>query len=261
MPESRAAWLSESQRSNYDRDGYLVQPDLIDAKTIAAATDACDALETAVEADLRQAAGGRIAIAEADAIVFVPHVAARSEVLDSIARDPRIVGPVIDLLGPDVDLYWDQIVYKKPQKPRRFPWHQDNGYTFVEPQQYVTVWLALNDATLDNGCPWVAPGLHRLGTLDHDYVDPLGFQCFEEPPEKSAAPVASGGAVIFSSLTPHLTGPNTSTDVRKAYILQYTPEGASVLEGDPASAPLRRRRCDDPTNQFAVARNGVCLES
>ena len=163
MPESRAAWLSESQRSTYDRDGYLVQPDLIDAKTIAAATDACDALETAVEADLRQAAGGRIAIAEADAIVFVPHVAARSEVLGSIARDPRIVGPVIDLLGPDVDLYWDQIVYKKPQKPRRFPWHQDNGYTFVEPQQYVTVWLALNDATLDNG----ARGWHRPPSTRH----------------------------------------------------------------------------------------------
>ena len=84
-----------------------------------------------------------------------------------------------DLIGPDVNLYWDQAVYKKPEKPRRFPWHQDNGYTFIEPQHYLTCWIALTDATEDNGCPWVAPGLHRSGTLAHRYVEPLGYECFD----------------------------------------------------------------------------------
>jgi hypothetical protein len=62
-------------------------------------------------------------------------------------------------------------------------WHQDNGYTFVEPQQYLTCWVALTDATEANGCPWVAPGVHKLGTLAHRYVEPLGFECFDDPPE------------------------------------------------------------------------------
>ena len=87
------------------------------------------------------------------------------------------MGLCADLVGPDVRLYWDQAVYKKTEKPRRVPWHQDNGYTYVEPQEYLTVWLALTDATLDNGCPEVAPGCHRLGTLAHHYVDPLGWEC------------------------------------------------------------------------------------
>ena len=63
-----------------------------------------------------------------------------------------------DLIGLDVCLYWEQAVYKYPERPRRFPWHRDNGYTYVEPQQYVTCWVALTDATRDNGCPRVVPG-------------------------------------------------------------------------------------------------------
>src|SRR5690606_18729491 len=159
-----------------------------------------------------------------------------------------------------VDLYWDQAVYKKPEKPRRFPWHQDNGYTYVEPQQYLTVWLALTDATEANGCPVVAPGLHLHGTLAHRYVDPLGFECFETPQRAIAAAVRAGGAVVFSSLTPHLTGPNTTDAVRKAYILQYAPADARILEGDPsAGPPTGERPCDAPGRQFAVLRGGAPL--
>ena len=44
-------------------------------------------------------------------------------------------------------LYWDQAVYKKPDTAASFPWHQDNGYAYVEPQQYLTCWIALTDAT------------------------------------------------------------------------------------------------------------------
>ena len=250
--------LSAAEVASYDEHGYFVRANLIDGARLSEIVEVCDGFEAEIEAGLRQIPDGRLAIAEADAIVFAPHVAARSEVLRQLATDPAIVGTVTDLLGPDVNLYWDQIVYKSPQKPRRFPWHQDNGYTFIEPQQYVTVWLALTDATVDNGCPWVAPGVHRQGTLHHDYIDPLGFQCFEEPPASEPAPVPAGGAVVFSSLTPHLTGPNTSDAVRKAYILQYAAVGATLLEGDASlGPPTGTRPCTDPVNQFAVARSGA----
>jgi hypothetical protein len=71
------------------------------------------------------------------------------------------------------------------------------------------------------------------------------------------APVGAGGAVVFSSLTPHLTGPNTTSAVRKAYILQYAPAGAEILRGDPAAGPPALR---EPANaadrQYAVLRGG-----
>ena len=118
--------------------------------------------------------------------------------------------------------------------------------------------MALSDATVENGCPQVVPGLHREGTLRHHYVDPLGWECLTDPDGVVAAPVAAGGAVVFSSLTPHLTGPNVTDAVRKAYIVQYAPDGAERLDGDwMAGPPTGRTPCDDPVEQPLVLRDGA----
>ena len=249
--------LSDEQVAQFDRDGFVVVPDIFEAPAVAEITAEIDAFEAEVEHFLKQLDGERVSIAEAGAITFTTHLVARSERLKAFSRDPFFTGVCLDLIGPDVNLYWDQAVYKKPEKPRRFPWHQDNGYAFVEPQQYLTCWVALTAATLDNGCPQVARGLHRAGTLAHRYVEPLGWECLTDPDGVAVAEVGAGGVVIFSSLTPHLTGPNVTDAVRKAYILQYAPEGAVVLHGDPGGqGPDRREPAAHPTRQFAVLRGG-----
>jgi ectoine hydroxylase-related dioxygenase (phytanoyl-CoA dioxygenase family) len=251
------AFLTDEQVAQFDTLGFVVLPDLVEPALLAAVRDEIDGYEAEVDRFLRSTADGRVAIAETGAITFSTHLVTRSERLRRLSRHPAIVAICGDLVGPDVNLYWDQAVYKKPEKPRRFPWHQDNGYTFIEPQQYLTVWLALTDATVDNGCPWVAPGFHRRGTLAHAYVEPLGYECFDDPPGAVPAEVGAGGAVVFSSLTPHLTGPNATRVVRKAYILQYAPAGAEVLRGDPSSlAPTHRESCDAPERQYPVLRDG-----
>ena len=61
----------------------------------------------------------------------------RSDILRAFAAHPKIKDICHDLIGDDVRLYWDQSVYKKTGKEQEFPWHQDNGYTFIEPQQYL----------------------------------------------------------------------------------------------------------------------------
>jgi len=75
-------------------------------------------------------------------------------------------------------------------------------------------------------------------------------ECLSDPAGEVIAEVPAGGAAIFSSLTPHLTGPNTTGDVRKAYIVQYAPVGAYTRTKD-GDVP-----CDDPIRQFPVLRNG-----
>jgi hypothetical protein len=113
---------------------------------------------------LRTRDNEKLFIAEAGNLVFSTHLVLRSALLRDWVANPVFTGLARDIIGPDVRLYWEQAVYKEPEKPRSFPWHQDNGYTFIEPQQYLTCWVALTDATVENGCPWVIPGLHRLGT-------------------------------------------------------------------------------------------------
>ena len=252
--------LSSGQAGDFDDDGYVVLEGVFDAGVVHEVTAEIDPLEARTESFLRRQEEGRMMIAEAGAITFSVHLVTRSEALRRFATHPAVLDLCADLVGPDVNLYWDQAVYKKPEKPRRFPWHQDNGYTYVEPQQYLTCWVALTDATVDNGCPWVVPGAHRLGTLRHTFVDPLGFECFSDPEGAVAAPVGAGGIVVFSSLTPHLTGPNTTDAVRKAYILQYAPAGARTLTGDPAGGPpTGGAACDAPERQFPVLRGGEAV--
>jgi ectoine hydroxylase-related dioxygenase (phytanoyl-CoA dioxygenase family) len=249
--------LTDEQVVQFDERGFVVVPDLVDAATIAEVRDELDALEAEVDAFLQTRDDGRFSIAETGAITIAIHAVTRSARAKALSAHPAIVGLCRDLVGPDVRLYWDQAVYKKTEKPRRVPWHQDNGYTYVEPQEYLTVWLALTDATEQNGCPEVAPGCHRLGTLRHRYVDPLGWECLEEGTPSVAAPVRAGGAVVFSSLTPHRTGPNLTDEVRKAYILQYCPSDAEILQGDPDAGPaVSRVPCTAPERQYEVLRGG-----
>lgn len=261
VPNGPFRALTDAQAQQFSELGFVVLEDAVDLALVDEVCDELDAFEARTDAFLKQQESGRFSIAEAGAITFTTHVVMRSAVARAFSAQPLFVDLCADLIGPDANLYWDQAVYKKPDKPRRFPWHQDNGYTFVEPQQYLTCWVPLTDATIGNGCPQVAPRLHRLGTLKHHFVDPLGWECLTEPEEIMPAPVRAGGVVVFSSLTPHLTGPNTTGAVRKAYILQYAPKGAEILRGEPADGPATSRETTDvPERQFAVLRDGERVE-
>jgi ectoine hydroxylase-related dioxygenase (phytanoyl-CoA dioxygenase family) len=246
--------LTEAQARSYDENGFFVLPDALTPSEVDALTAAIDPFEREAEDALRGMEGGRFFIARADEITFTTHLVSRSPVLRSFTAGALLADLCADLIGPDVRLYWDQAVYKKPGTESPFPWHQDNGYAFVEPQQYLTCWVALTDATLDNGCPWVVPGLHRRGTLAHEHSD-IGFVCLHDPGGAVAAPAARGSIVVFSSLTPHSTGPNRTEDVRKAYIVQFAPTGAAVLRRGP-DGPLQRVPANDPARQYEVLRGG-----
>jgi phytanoyl-CoA hydroxylase len=248
-PLAAARRLTPAQKTDFDELGYVKLEGVFDAGEIAAVTAAIDPLEAAGEAKLREA-GGRISISDADAITFTAHIARLHPTLRAFAAHPAIADVCHDLVGDDVRLYWDQSVYKKTQKPQEFPWHQDNGYTFIEPQQYLTLWLPLVDVDETNGCPWVAPGLHRLGTLDH-WVTEIGLKCLDDVPGAVAVPAKAGDAVVFSSLTPHRTGPNLTGAVRKAYILQYAhdPSVATYRDG-------RQATQDHPERQFKILEGG-----
>jgi ectoine hydroxylase-related dioxygenase (phytanoyl-CoA dioxygenase family) len=250
--------VSDAQARQYDECGFFVLKDALAPVEVDALTEVIDPLERRQEEALRAMEGGRFFIARAGEITFTTHLVTRSNQLHRFTSSMLFTDLCADLIGPDVRLYWDQAVYKKPETDAPFPWHQDNGYAFVEPQQYLTCWIALTDATEDNGCPWVVPGLHKRGTLAHEYSD-IGYVCLREPAEAVPAPAARGSIVVFSSLTPHSTGPNRTAEVRKAYIVQFAPTGAEVIRPAPG-APALRVPADDPARQYEILRGGVPLE-
>jgi len=237
--------LSVAEIDRFNADGFFVLKDAFTADEIAKVRAEIDPFEEAHVEYARQK-GGRVRLTDAAAITFTLHLVRKSPSLRAFAAHPAIQDVCHDLIGPDVRLYWDQAVYKKTEKVQEFPWHQDNGYSFVQPQQYLTLWIPLIDVDEQNGCPWIMPGLHRLGTLEH-WATEIGLVCLERAPGAVAAPAKAGDIVVFSSLAPHRTGPNLTEAVRPAYILQYAPDGAVVHTPD--GQVLTQ---SDPERQFRI---------
>jgi len=256
-PPAPPRYLTGEQQAAFNAQGFIKLEGVFDAETLAAVTAAIDPFEAAHEDDLRRARAAAppgvdpVGISTPDTITFTTHIAQQSKVLADFAAHPAIKAVCHDLMGDDVRLYWDQSVYKKTGKVQEFPWHQDNGYTFIEPQQYLTFWIPLVDVDEQNGCPWIAPGLHRLGTLKHWATD-IGLKCLNDVDDAVAVPGKAGDIILFSSLAPHRTGPNLKAGtVRKAYILQYCLDGSVSTLRDGTRIPQ-----NDPKRQFKILEGG-----
>lgn len=126
--------------------GYSVAPELF-------GSDECDEItghieQAAFELGLGERSDGPLS--------YAPMMHLASPALAAVATDARWAPIVLPLLGTgDARLYWEQAVAKPPHTRTELPWRQDNGYTPLVPEEYVTCWLALDDAEVDNGCLWV----------------------------------------------------------------------------------------------------------
>ncbi len=192
-PDGGLRRVTADQKKQFDEQGYFILHGAFTEAELDTVEAAIDPLEHQHELAIRAKEEGREGISSADAITFTGEIVAIADAADRSPRTRPSRACCHDLIGPDVRLYWDQSVYKKSDKPQEFPWHQDNGYTFIEPQQYLTFWIPLVDVDVENGCPWIAPGLHKLGTLDH-WVTPIGLKCLDEVEDAVPAPAKRGDA-------------------------------------------------------------------
>ena len=208
----------------FTTDGFFVAADVFTAAE-------CDDITGHVEQ-----AAFELALGETDdgPLSYRPMMHLASPALTAVAAGPRWAPIVLPLLGTgDARLYWEQAVAKPPQARTELPWHQDNGYTPLLPEEYVTCWLALDDADVENGCLWVIPGSHRRGTVrHHNGAGP--FRVGHDGPAADGVPVPvrRGSVLVFSSLLMHRSGPNTTDRPRRAWIIQYCgAEARSALSG------------------------------
>lgn len=254
-PRTGLRRLAPADVDRFNAAGFIVLEDVVPAAARAALIAAIDPIEAAID-DYTIRLEDRAAFTYArTAMTFANDIALEAPAVGDFCAGALFQDIAHDLVGPDVRLYWNQAVYKKPEEGREFPWHQDNGYTYCEPQTYLTCWIALTDAGIEDGCPWVIPGLHRGGTYLHAHADfgleIAGIRASGEVERAVAAPVRAGDMVVFSSLTPHMTGANLSNKIRKALILQYAPDGIAQVERDG-----RRVVQDDPERNRPVLIGG-----
>ena len=134
------------------------------------------------------------------------------------------------ILGETVYFKSDQFVVKYGGSPMEFSWHQDSGYSqkrVGDHPEILTFWCPLDDVDEENGTIYVLP-MQRFGekrVIEHVKMegtnDMVGY-FGDDPGEPIIAP--AGSLVVFSSLTFHRSGANTSGRPRRIFTPQYTAE-------------------------------------
>lgn len=149
--------------------------------------------------------------------------------LADLIRDPRVVGPVEALLGPDV-LCWSSIFFAKQPDARSFvAWHQDATYWGLSSADVVTAWIALTPSTPENGCLRVIPGSHEVDQFPHRAAaNPLNLlsrsqEIAVDVDENSAVDLVlfPGEMSIHHVRLVHGSEPNRSTHTRIGYAIRY----------------------------------------
>lgn len=152
-------------------------------------------------------------------------LAARSEFFRTLAAEPRLLDVLEPILGPDIEFLSDKVVFKAAAVDYGSPWHQD--WPYWEGAHKVSVWVALDPATPENGCLRMLPGSHRE-SVRHGGKAPAGegFALRLDPSDVDESravtvPAAPGDAVFFHDLTLHASFPNTTGRDRWALISTY----------------------------------------
>ena len=145
------------------------------------------------------------------------------------------------LLGDSAKVTGDHAINKPALDGAQTPWHQDEAYW--NPNQLyeaMSIWIPLQDVTVDNGCMQFIPGSHRLDIVEHQSIGGdvrvHGLEVCDSKVDVSAAvacPIPAGGCTIHSNRTLHYAGPNLTDTPRRALILMAS------LPSKPYPAPRR----------------------
>lgn len=184
-----------------------------------------------------------------------------------LLRNPRILDIVEGFLGPEI--YSNPVQQMRMKPPERqlseanaihsnvgaTTWHQDNVALLEEADatDILTVWVAVTDATVENGCLVSVPGSHREGPKVH--CSNLALASEPQVPgklmegrEPVPLPVSRGGIVLFHKMNVHRALPNRSNSLRWSIDLRYQP--TSQPTGRPAFPGFVARSRSDPASEL-----------
>lgn len=136
------------------------------------------------------------------------------------------------LLGPDIIMDFDMMINKAPQTNTPTPWHQDAAYWVDMPdKRALSIWLALDEATLENGCMWYVPGSHLKGLRAHRSAAKGGaLVCEASEAEGIAVPLKPGSCVLHHGGTLHYSRGNSTDGPRRALIINFRPQAMIEFE-------------------------------
>ncbi len=234
----------QAVRQQYDRDGYVIVRDVIDRDLVEEGRRHIDWL-------LAKHPGTR------------PEQLHHSLMTDDpfwvrLVSDERLLDVAQQFVGPNIALFASHYIAKRPYDGQAVLWHQDGSYWPLEPMEVVTLWLALDDSTPENGCMRVIPGTQHMqlqeikprtevdnvlsSGMDDSYVD-----------ESKAVDIIlrPGDVSIHHPNVVHGSNANTSPKWRRGLTIRYIPTSTRIIsETQWPSAFLLRGQAVPGVNQY-----------
>jgi phytanoyl-CoA hydroxylase len=148
--------------------------------------------------------------------------------LHAIGYHPRLLDVITRLMGEPPLLFQDMALLKPPHIGREKPWHQDHAYFDLPLETLVMgAWIALDEATTENGCMIINPGSHRQGPVVHFKRRDWQICDTQVNHQRAVAvPLEPGGCLLFHSLIHHGTPTNHSMQRRRAVQFHYRPQSS-----------------------------------
>lgn len=217
--------LNAAQIDAFRRDGFLAIDALTGADEIAtlrAATDQLFARTGGFQAgdSIELSAGTRRALPQ----IVNPERYAPQLVAGSAFRNALAIAR--QLLGPDCAPTGNHSILKPALTGAETPWHQDEAYWDPRDEHdALSVWLALQPVTRDNGCMHFVAGSHRGPVQAHELVDAAAHGLRLRNPaaaqEGVACELPAGGATVHAGRTLHYAGPNRTNAPRRALVFGF----------------------------------------
>ena len=225
-PSSDPGWrLSSAEMRTYREEG-LVRPALAFSPT------ELSAMRTRLDATLAATTDKR------PESIVCPHIAAMNNLSPDLANSwlelctlPRLLDLVEQAIGPHIVLWGSQIFCKPAGTGMAVPWHQDGHFWPIRPLATCSVWIAIDDVTLDNGAMQFIPGSQRERRLfEHvrDDSKESALNATIAPGEFDLADAAvddlrAGALSLHDVFLIHGSEPNRSNNRRAAFVIRYMP--------------------------------------
>jgi Phytanoyl-CoA dioxygenase (PhyH) len=220
-----ARGVTAQERSTYERDGLVIPNFRLDESVRVEMSRAIDELLVAT-------------MGQAPESIVCPHVTGMNNLPEEISRvwlsfcaRPEILDLVESLIGPDIILWGSQVFCKPAATGMEVPWHQDGEYWPISPLATCSVWIGIDDVSVENGAMRYVPGSHRERRLFPHVVserNDVALNRVVDPNCYDASTVAydelqSGQLSLHDVYLIHGSAANTSGKRRAGYAIRYMP--------------------------------------
>ncbi|MBV9468127.1 MAG: phytanoyl-CoA dioxygenase family protein [Abitibacteriaceae bacterium] len=228
--------ITDAQKQQYQEEGYFILERVIPDDHLQLLQEACQQFIDLVDEEMEQQGVEVLGLNRRNNRYFITQPSLEEPRLLEFLFSDLMADIARAALGPDVWLFYEQYVVKAAEQGMKFGWHQDSGYVNAPHKPYLSCWCALDDMSEANGTIYVLPYSRAGGREVFEHVqeegsnDLIGYSG-DDPGVPVIVP--AGSIAIFSSVTLHRSGYNTTDKMRRSYLAQYSSELLLNTDGQP----------------------------